>query len=128
MGALPVFIEDLFYFPGWFVGLTGFLFYSYLLIEVGFLKIFYGFNNEKLAEQRIIVDNHRQNRAERGKSSTLGSEFDDIFDADEKQIIVDTLSSGQSEAARTQRSQKPEAKGGLLIEMQSQQQLSRKPS
>ena len=46
--SLPIFYLELFYYPGWCTGLFGFLFYSYFLIEVGFLKVFYRFRNARL--------------------------------------------------------------------------------
>lgn len=55
MAALPVFVLDLFYYPGWIIGLLGFIFYSYLLVEVGLLKAFYGFRNPRIAQERLAV-------------------------------------------------------------------------
>lgn len=50
MGGLPVFLRDIFYVPAWLCGLLGFLFYSYFLIEIGFLKLFYSFQNTELTQ------------------------------------------------------------------------------
>ena len=41
LAGLPIFLKDIFYFPGWITSLLGFLYFAYFLIEVGFLKIFY---------------------------------------------------------------------------------------
>ena len=46
--AIPIFIQDIFYFLGWIIGLLAFLFYAYLLVEVGFLKLFYRFRNARI--------------------------------------------------------------------------------
>jgi len=46
--AIPIFIQDIIYFPGWIIGLLAFLFYAYLLVEVGFLKLFYRFRNARI--------------------------------------------------------------------------------
>ena len=60
MAGLPVFLRDLIYFPAWLAGITGFVFYSYLLVEFGFLKVFYGFKNRRLVEQRILFQKQQQ--------------------------------------------------------------------
>ena len=41
LSAIPIFNVDLMYYPGWIPGLLGWLFFSYFLIEIGFLKTFY---------------------------------------------------------------------------------------
>ena len=46
--AIPIFIQDIFYFLGWIIGLLAFLFYAYLSVEVGFLKLFYRFRNARI--------------------------------------------------------------------------------
>lgn len=90
MAALPIFLKDIFYFPGWITGLLGFLYYSYFLIEVGFLKIFYGSRNTQIEERRlelyelnttsgkdeeaVRVPNETARRLTGSRSITLGSE------------------------------------------------------
>ena len=52
--SIPVFKNvNLFYYPAWIFGFIAFLFYSYLMIEVGFLKCFYRFRNPRVAQQRL---------------------------------------------------------------------------
>ena len=53
MAGLPIFIRNVVYIPGWSLGLTGFLFLSYFLIEIGFLKIFYMFRNQRLTQEKL---------------------------------------------------------------------------
>ena len=58
--ALPIFLKDILYIPCWSTGLAGFLFYGYFLIEIGFLKVFYGFRNQQLVTQRLKYEEERQ--------------------------------------------------------------------
>jgi len=51
--AIPIFIQDIFYYPGWLFGILAFLYYSYLVIEVGFLKIFFRFRNARIVQNRL---------------------------------------------------------------------------
>ena len=58
--GLPIFLKDILYLPCWSTGLAGFLFYGYFLIEIGFLKVFYGFRNQQLVTQRLQYEEERQ--------------------------------------------------------------------
>ena len=51
--SFPLFFKDIMYYPGWIIGITGFIFNSYVLIEVGFLKLFYRFRNRRIVQTRI---------------------------------------------------------------------------
>ena len=57
--SFPLFFKDIMYYPGWIVGITGFIFNSYVLIEVGFLKLFYRFRNSRIVQTRIDVKAYR---------------------------------------------------------------------
>ena len=57
--ALPILFDQVFYYPGWTLGLAGLLFYGYFLIEIGLLKVFYQFSNSSIVERRIQL-RHQQ--------------------------------------------------------------------
>lgn len=77
MAALPAFIIDAFYFPGWIIGLIGFLFYSYWLVEVGLLKAFYRFRNPRIAQQRLSVKTMKRGPAATSENSEDGGSLNE---------------------------------------------------
>ena len=109
MAALPVFLRDILYYPAWINGLLGFLYLSYFLIEIGFLKIFYGFRNDKLVQRRIELRDRERYSTEGPDTKTESLDevisdkdkleqpkTDELNDVD--QSLVETVISEQEKA------------------------------